>query len=307
MMVVRHLEEKDFPALLTLLESQDSNPQTRTMSPEARSVEELQLELGELSPYSELFPFVLASPEDDSFRAYVCLCNYDGEAFLEGPLLVPGLEPSTATPLVEKAVQAAEARGYGFIDAFVDEENKRAQTLLERAGFDPFHTTYIYELQRDHASKPSPKTRKDLRIVTGDDIEASSYRDLYRETSDKWASRLAWSDEELLERFADDKVKLLLAYLKDELIGHLELEYLTEDDLNTSIAEIAYFGVLPAARGKGIGRELLARGITTALEHKDVELILARAHDDERAACKSLETLGFRLSHGVIAYTLELD
>ena len=41
------------------------------MSPESRELEELALELGELSPYSELFPYVLE--QEDTFAAYVAL------------------------------------------------------------------------------------------------------------------------------------------------------------------------------------------------------------------------------------------
>ncbi len=301
--MVRSLETRHLPALLDLLKRQDDQAELRTMSPESRELEELTLELGELSPYSELFPFVLARDEDSNgdFAAYVALCNYGGEAFLEGPLIQPEVAAETVYPLVEKVVEEAQRYGYGFLEAFVDEENVRSQEVLQANHFEPFRTTYIYEFTRQDKLKPlSPS---EFHFDMSGEITASDYRGLYRETSDNWSTRLAWSDEELTERFSDPDVKLMLAYQNDEVVGHLELELISEENY----AEIAYFGVLPRARGQKLGRELLLRGLHEAFQDEGVSLVLARAHDDERAASFSLEKTGFHLSHAVVALTLELD
>ena len=297
--MVRPLETQHLPPLLELLKLQDSHAELRTMSPESRELEELALELGELSPYSEMFPFVLERGGD--LGAYVALCNYGGEAFLEGPLLQPELEAEAAYPLVEKAVEEAQRYGYGFLEAFTDEENARAQEVLSANDFEPFRTTYIYEFTRQDALRPLSPT--EFHFDTSGEITASDYRTLYRETSDNWSTRLAWSDEELAERFAEPDVKLMLAYRGEEVVGHLELELIPEENY----AEIAYFGVLPEARGQKLGQLLLLRGLHEAFQDKGVSLVLARAHDDERAASFALEKTGFHLSHGVIAWTLELD
>ena len=297
--MVRPLETQHLPSLLELLKLQDSHAELRTMSPESRELEELALELGELSPYSELFPFVLERGGD--LGAYVALCNYGGEAFLEGPLIQPELEADAVYPLVEKAVEEARRYGYGFLEAFTDEENERAQEVLSANGFEPFRTTYIYEFTRQDTLRPLSPT--EFRFDMSGEIAASDYRGLYRETSDNWSTRLAWSDEELAERFAEPDVKLMLAYKDEEVVGHLELELISEENY----AEIAYFGVLPHARGQKLGRLLLLRGLHEALKDEGVSLVLARAHDDERAASFSLEKTGFHLSHGVVAWTLELD
>ena len=86
-MTVRPFENRDLPGLLELLKAQDERASQRSMTPESRSVEELALELGELSPYTEMVPLVLE--EGGLIAAYAALCNYDGEVFLEGPLLTP--------------------------------------------------------------------------------------------------------------------------------------------------------------------------------------------------------------------------
>ena len=312
-MTVRAFQNRDLPGLLELLKTQDGGddagsqhgPQQgaaqRSMTPESRSVEELALELGELSPYSEMVPLVL---EQAGVAAYAALCNHEGEVFLEGPLLRPDLAVTDAAPLLAEIVGEAEARGYEFVEAFVDEENRRAQELLSAHGFEPFRTTYIYEFRRETPlTPPSPSV---YRFQTGRDAEENldvgRYRDLYRDTTDDWATRLAWSDEDLAERFGDPNVSLTLVYDGDAPIGHLELERFPDE----GYAEVAYFGVLPAARGKKLGRDLLLRALHEAFGDPGTEVVLARAHDDERPASFALESVGFRLSHGVVAFTLEL-
>jgi len=298
-MTVRPLENRDLPELLELLTLQDQEAAQRSMTPESRSVEELALELGELTPYSELTPLVLE--RGGELVAYVAVCNYDGEAFLEGPLMRPGLRAPDLRPLLAQATLEAKRLGYGFLEAFVDEENREAQAALSESGFEPFRTTYIYEFRR--GTPLPPLAPSPFRFETPSRLEVERYRHLYRETSDNWATRLAWRDEDLLERFKDPNVTLMLAYRGEALVGHLELERLPEE----GYAEVAYFGVLPEARGQKLGRELLLRGLHEAFKTPDVELVLARAHDDERAASFALEGVGFRLSHGVVAYTLELE
>ena len=297
-MSVREFRNRDLPELLALLKAQDERASQRSMTPESRSVEELALELGELSPYTELVPLVLE--QHGQMVAYVALCEYDGEAFLEGPLLRAELTAADVTPLLSSAVTEAKARGYSFVEAFVDEENVRAQEVLAASAFEPFRTTYIYEFRR--GTEIAPLSPSAFRFEKGKSVDVGVYRDLYRETSDNWATRLAWRDEDLQERFSNPEVSLTLAYQRDAPVGHLELEHFPDE----GYAEVAYFGVLPAARGQKLGRDLLLRGLHDALAHPETELVLARAHDDERAASVALESVGFRLSHGVVAFTLEL-
>ncbi len=296
-MTVRPFENRDLPGLLDLLKTQDERASQRSMTPESRSIEELTLELGELSPYTEMVPLVLE--EGGRIAAYVALCNYEGEVFLEGPLLHPELHPDIG-PLLERVIGEAKVRGYNFLEAFIDEENRHARDALAKSSFEPFHTTYIYEFRRGTSLKPLSPSR--LRFEVSNDVEVGLYRDLYRETSDNWATRLAWRDEDLLERFADPDVSLTVVYEDGAPVAHLELERLPDE----GYAEIAYFGVLPAARGKKLSRDLLLRALHDVLQDEAVELVLARAHDDERAASFALEAVGFRLSHGVVSYTLEL-
>ncbi|CAN5672651.1 GNAT family N-acetyltransferase [soil metagenome] len=297
-MNVRSLTDHDLPGLLELLRRQDDEPEHRAMSPEVRSEEELELELSSTDPFNEILPLVMA--EGGRVLAYVSLCRYEGETFLEGPLMVPELAPEAVTPLLERVVAEARIRELDFLEAFIEDRNERAQAALALVGFAPFRTTYIYEMAR--GEEPKVAESPDARFEWHGDVDTALYRELYRETNDAWASRLGWNDEELEARFRDPRVQLMIAYQEGKAIGHVELEFLED-----GVAEIAYFGVLPAARGHGLGRALLSHGLQRAFANDEVELVLARAHDDERPACHAIEQVGFRLAHGVIAHTLELD
>lgn len=294
-MTVREFNESDLPQLLALLRQLDQHPEYRTLAPESRSLDELRLELFD-NPSYEAKPLVLV--RHGVTCAYANLCSHHGEAILEGPLLAEGVSPHEALPLLAAIIGLARSK-YHYLDAFVGEANHRAQEALRLVGFEPFRTTYIYELPRQHQI---PFLHPGVRLELATEVELGTYRDLYRDTSDHWATRLAWDDAELLTRFDDPNVKLILAYLGEELVGHLELEFVPEEGL----AEVAYFGVLPKARRQGVGRALLTRGLGEAFADPEVELVMARAYDDERAACHAFERLGFRLSHAVTALTLEL-
>jgi RimJ/RimL family protein N-acetyltransferase len=296
-MDVRALHDQDYSALLELLKLHDDNPEYRVMAPEGRSEEELSLELSATDAFNEIFPLVLE--QDGQVLAYVSLCRYEGETFLEGPLLSEAITPEEVQPLLERVIAEAGVREVNFLEAFVEEPNERAQEALRLAGFSAFRTTYIYEITRDEA--PALPQRDDVDFHFTEDIDAAAYRELYRDSNDAWATRLAWTDEELEARFMDPRVQLLLALQDGKPVGHLELEFL--DD---GIAEISYFGVLPEARGQEIGKWLIMHGLKRAFGNSDLELVLARAHDDERAACHTIEEVGFRLAHGTIAFTLEL-
>lgn len=293
-MLIRPLQHDDLHALLALLELQDREPQYRSMVPDGRSVEELELELDD----PVMYPLVLE--HDGQVQAYINLCKHHDEVFLEGPLFGADLDLDDACTLVDHALQAARLRNYPFVDAFIDDDNKRAQQVLHRSGFAPFRTTYIYSLARDKVPVSEPTSG--LHILDAATIDTSVYRDLYRTTSDNWTTRLAWSDDELAERFHNADVQLFLAYQQSTLIGHVELEYLEEEQL----AEIAYFGILPEHRGQNFGRQVVMLAVRQAFDrHSAISHVLARAHDDEREASHTLERLGFLLSHAVIAFTAE--
>lgn len=74
-----------------------------------------------------------------------------------------------------------------------------------------------------------------------------------------WHDRLAWNWERWQRYLARDAVQVWVAYADGAPAGYIELEAQCQGEV-----EIVYFGLLPQAIGRGLGRALLMHGIEQA-------------------------------------------
>lgn len=278
----RPLDPGDLPALARLLLWMDEDPAQRVLAPEGRSPEELAFEVeegwvledeGELLGFVGLFPF------------------WRGVA-LEGP--VARVHPA---PLIEAALRAARTKGATTVYAFPTEENEALRAALEAAGFGPVHTTHFYETEPVELGFLPPEG---VRIEEVEALDPEVYRRLYRAADEGWSLRLSWSDLELLEHFAAPENRLFFAYEGEEPVGMVELELTPEG------AEVAYLGVIPEARGRGIGQALLSTALSEA-RSAGAPVVRVRAHDHEKEARRLYERLGFTPLEAVVTYAKELS
>ncbi|AEV17246.1 hypothetical protein TCCBUS3UF1_22100 [Thermus sp. CCB_US3_UF1] len=280
--MIRPVARKDLPGLLKLLRHMDESPARGVLAPEARDLEGLAEELedglvllreGEVVGYVGLYPF------------------WDGAA-LEGPLAYQAED-------LPHLLLAAEARGKELsverLYAFPREENRTLRRALEAADFGLLHLTYFFVKNPEGLDYPPPEGVVVRKGFPG----AQVYREVYRESEEGWALRLKWTDEELLEHFQDPQVHLLVAYRGEVPVGMAEVE------LEGGEASVAYIGVIPEARGKGIGRALLAEAARLA-KAKGAHLLRVRAHDHETGALELYRALGFSLEEAVATYAKEL-
>ncbi|WP_299428700.1 GNAT family N-acetyltransferase, partial [uncultured Meiothermus sp.] len=184
--------------------------------------------------------------------------------------------------------------------AFPEASNRHARQLLEQVGFSAEHTTYFYCIDRTDLTYPVPPG---FKIKLAEPCDPQVYRDLYSRADDGWSLRLHWTDEELRQHFLGSEVELFMAYhtgKNGEPVGMAELE------LDDTKAEIAYIGVVPEARGKGLGRALLGVATERAFSNPQIRFLQVRAHDHEKAAQALYKRLGFRQTGAVMTYALEL-
>ncbi|WP_038048454.1 GNAT family N-acetyltransferase [Thermus caliditerrae] len=280
--MIRPVARQDLPGLLKLLRWMDESPKRGVLAPEARDLEGLAEELedglvllqdGEVIGYVGLYPF------------------WDGAA-LEGPL---AYQEEDLPALLRAAEDRAKELRVEQLYAFPREENRTLRRALEAAGFDLLHTTYFFVKNPEGLEYPAPEGVVIRRGFPGPRV----YRELYRESEEGWALRLKWTDEELWEHFQDPHIHLLVAYRGDEPVGLAEVE------LEDKEASVAYIGVVPEARGQGIGRALLAETAQLALQ-KGASLLRVRAHDHEKGALELYRALGFSLEEAVATYAKEL-
>ena len=74
-----------------------------------------------------------------------------------------------------------------------------------------------------------------------------------------WVDRLDWTDEDITRYLADPALELWVVRAQGETAGYFELR--RHDD---GAVEIAYFGLLPAFTGQGIGKFMLAKAVERA-------------------------------------------
>lgn len=100
-----------------------------------------------------------------------------------------------------------------------------------------------------------------VHVVRRASLEAEHYRRLYRAVGDAWYwhDRNVWSDERLLRHLALPDVAVWECLVDDEMAGFFELQ--RQDDRSV---EIAYFGLVAAFMGRGIGKALLTRAAEEA-------------------------------------------
>jgi GNAT superfamily N-acetyltransferase len=87
------------------------------------------------------------------------------------------------------------------------------------------------------------------------------YRQLYADVGREyhWVDRLEWTDEEIARHLAEPGLEFWLLNENDTAAGYFEL-WRCED----GAIQIGYFGLLPHAVGRGLGKFMLTRAIERA-------------------------------------------
>jgi GNAT superfamily N-acetyltransferase len=112
--------------------------------------------------------------------------------------------------------------------------------------------------------QPAPLRREPAAIATLRRVERPDtgwYRELYRRIGEPhlWFSRLCMADSALAEIIRHPEVEIYVVSSDDSDAGLFELDLRKGDD-----CELAFFGLVPAQVGKGVGRWLMNRALEAA-------------------------------------------
>ena len=118
------------------------------------------------------------------------------------------------------------------------------------------------------------------------------WRRLYTEVGREyhWVDRLAWTDEEIAAYLADPALELWILRMKDEPAGYFELRH--HDD---GAIEIAYFGLLPAFTGQGLGKFMLTQAVERAWQTGANRVWLHTSSLDHSSALSNYLARGFSI------------
>jgi ribosomal protein S18 acetylase RimI-like enzyme len=146
------------------------------------------------------------------------------------------------------------------------------------------------EMTRRPSPGPShpPKGEAALRPLAGG-VEA--YRALFRAVGEDWlwVSRLAIPDAELRSILADPRVELCVLHQGSQPIGLLELDFRIGGE-----CELAFFGLVPDAIGRGFGRALMAEALARAWAKPIKRFWVHTCSLDHPAALGFYRKAGFR-------------
>jgi ribosomal protein S18 acetylase RimI-like enzyme len=109
--------------------------------------------------------------------------------------------------------------------------------------------------------EPAGAPSSDIIVERVEQCPPAVWRHLYTEVGREyhWVDRLPWTDEDITRHLADPALELWVLRVTDEIAGYFELR--RHDD---GAVEIAYFGLLPAHTGHGLGRYMLTKAAERA-------------------------------------------
>jgi len=115
----------------------------------------------------------------------------------------------------------------------------------------------VTQLEMRARPRPAPLPTSPLRLIPWGAPTPDAYRALFRRVGEPWLwfSRLVMTDGELLSIIHDPEVMIYaVTDPRGTEVGLLELDFRKAPD-----CEIAFFGLVPALAGKGLGGWLMAQ------------------------------------------------
>jgi ribosomal protein S18 acetylase RimI-like enzyme len=140
------------------------------------------------------------------------------------------------------------------------------------------------------------------RIERVESCPPSFYRYLYAEVGRDfhWVDRLAWSGEQIRGHLEQPSVTLWVLSVGGAPAGWFELKQGEDRSV-----EIAYFGILPEFRRRGLGKHLLTAAVHEAWTGGATRVWLHTCTLDDPAALPNYVARGFR-PYKEEAYTVDL-
>jgi GNAT superfamily N-acetyltransferase len=151
--------------------------------------------------------------------------------------------------------------------------------------------TYLEMTARAELS-PAEAPPGDVTLERRDQCPPALWRRLYTEVGRDyhWVDRLAWTDDEIVRYLADPRLELWILSEAGEPAGYFELR--AGDD---GAVEIAYFGLMPHAVGRGLGRFMLTRAVERAWDRGATRVWLHTSSLDHSSALSNYLARGFSI------------
>jgi len=208
--------------------------------------------------------------------------DYDSEidrAWLYGPLVAAPNWHEVADQLYA-AVQEIIPAGIHEQELFFEQRNRRGMEFAARHNFPPRSENAVLYLERD-AYQPSAAPINRVR-----DYEAPFFEQFERLHKLIFPGTY-FTARQIVEKLDADQ-RLLLAVENGQVLGYHFCK------CEAALGYIDFIGVDSAARGKGLGRELLEAGIHWMFARPEIQRIDLTVNADNPAALHLYQKVGFR-------------
>ena len=138
----------------------------------------------------------------------------------------------------------------------------------------------------------APAPAGDVTIAPVENCPPALWRRLYTEVGREyhWVDRLSWTDDEIARYLGDPALELWVLRVAGEIAGYFELRRDPEGAI-----EIAYFGLLPAFTGQGLGKFMLTAAAERAWARGATRVWLHTSSLDHTAALSNYLARGFSI------------
>ena len=151
--------------------------------------------------------------------------------------------------------------------------------------------TYL-EMHEASELSGAPSPSPDAVVERVEHCPPALWRYLYTEVGREyhWVDRLAWTDDEITRYLADPALELWVLRMKGDPAGYFELRRHEDGAI-----EIAYFGLLPAFTGQGLGKFLLTTAVERAWQRGANRVWLHTSSLDHSSALSNYLARGFSI------------
>lgn len=230
----------------------------------------------------------LVVPSTDAIPGWRGAIAYDigsegnGRCWLLGPWVEPADDSAAAEALIE-AVRDRLPPSVRRVDNYLDEAFAAGRACHERLGFVAGATVHILRAAADTPRAPVPTPLgvhvEDHRPVWHDAL-CALHGEAFPDTHT--------SIDDIVAR-PPDRDRLFVAHIAGDPLGYVHLHRPPEMPEGV----VQYIAVAPAARGRGIGRALLAAGLDWLLGEVGVPEVFLTVHADNRRALGVYHAAGF--------------
>lgn len=157
----------------------------------------------------------------------------------------------------------------------------------------PSHTQTFLEMNAPTELRPTYCEDKRFWVGEATVPQGSVNRFLYETVGKPWAwlDKLSWSDEQWQTYAESERLKTFVAYYDGSPAGYFELLW---DDAQG--IEVAYFGLMPAFIGRGLGGALLTQALEKAWELAPQRVWLHTCTKDHPAALQNYLARGLSIT-----------